>query len=276
MGKALVQKLQTVGSPYLALNKATCDLANHHSLTRIVKDPPTTIIHLAAVTSLGNPQGDNQVAAEETRRIDDNVAQMAREWGSRVIYASTCLLYDRRDSAEKNEESPVRARADSPYSSAKLEGEKIFLSIPESLVFRLSAPVGRSMSRNLVLTKFVLSALRDEPLRVWGNGSREQDFIDVDDVAEFLLSAVSAKRLPSLLNLVSSNHISMSRLAHLVVSTIGGGRVQILGETSPDPLEGEYARYSNKLAHESLGWTSSTDLRVSILRMREFFEQKHN
>ncbi len=264
VGKELTKLFDELGVSYLGLSHNSFDLAEDLSLVDWMSQAPSQIIHLAAAVPQGYGRKDDRGTADQTRRIDENVARAARAWGCRVLYASTCLLYDCRDSAVKSENSPVSARKGSPYSSAKLDGEKTFASLGNSLVFRLSAPVGPSMLHTLVLPKFVAAAKGDLPIEVWGTGLREQDFISLSDIASFLVVAAGTKSLPNVLNLVSSNFVSMIELAELVVQIIGRGKVKVTVESAPDPLDGEFARYSNLLAFETLGWKPLKPLNSSI------------
>jgi UDP-glucose 4-epimerase len=275
VGKALVDRLESLGISHLAMDHSVFNLAGNRSLIEFVAAPPSTIIHLAAAVPHGLGRKDDQVAADETRRIDENVAKAALAWNSRVVYASSCLLYDRTDSSVKYESSPVSARKDSPYSAAKLAGEQVIRSLPDSLIFRLSAPVGVSMNQTLVLAKFIQAAVARRPLEVWGTGLREQDFIDVSDVTNFLVAASTAKNLPAVLNLVSSTFVTMKNLADLVVKTLGGSDIRISKEPDMDPLDGEYARYSNQLACQSLGWSPSKKLSVSIEEIGAHFAKNN-
>jgi nucleoside-diphosphate-sugar epimerase len=104
---------------------------------------------------------------------------------------------------------------------------------------------------------------------------REQDFVALSDVTDFILAAVAAECMPPVLNVVSSRHVSMRELAELVVETIGKGNIKILGQNKTDPLEGEFARYSSQLASESLGWAPKKTLRSSITEIGEHVEKGH-
>ena len=126
VGQSLVNLLQSFEIRHLALDRSAFQLAGNRSLIEFVAEPPSTIIHLAAAVPHRAGRKDNQLAADETRRIDETVAKAALAWNCRVIYASSCLLYDRTDPSVKNESSPVSARTGSPYSAAKLEGEDVF------------------------------------------------------------------------------------------------------------------------------------------------------
>jgi nucleoside-diphosphate-sugar epimerase len=275
VGKELTKLFDELGISYMGLSHNSFDLANEVKLVDWMDEAPSQIIHLAAAVPQGFGREDNGDNADETRRMDENVARAAKAWGCRVIYASTCLLYDSRDPAVKFENSPVRAREGSPYSSAKLEGEKTFASLGSSLVFRLSAPVGPSMVPTLVLPKFVAAAKSDVPLEVWGSGFREQDFVDLSDIANFLVIAAGTKALPNVLNLVSSKFVCMMELAELVVRTIGGGRVEGPIESVHDPLDAEFARYSNLLALEALGWKPLRPLSSSIAEIGAHYAKNY-
>lgn len=275
MGKSLVDRLRGLGIQHRGIDRSSLDLAVNETLTDLVTEPPDLIIHLAAAVPNGTSRKDDQTTGDETRRIDDNVAMAAEKWGSRVFYASGCILYDRQDLSVKDESSPVSARRGSPYSAAKLEGEQKFQSLQNSLVFRLSAPVGPQMNPALVLPKFIAAALENKPLEVWGTGLREQDFLDVSDVTNFIIKAANTELLPKVLNMVSSDFYTMAELAELVLQTIGGAGTRKQDERLIDPLDGEYARYSNKLAVQTLGWEPNMKLPLSIAEIGAHFAKNH-
>lgn len=274
VGRNLVSRLRSLGIPHCGVDRSMLDLTLDDKLTDLITEPPDLIIHLAAAVPNGTSRKDDQVTGDETRRIDENVAKAAAKWQSRVFYASGCSLYNRQDVSVKDESSPVSARRGSPYSAAKLEGEQKFQSLQKSFVFRLSAPVGPHMNPALVLPNFITAAIENRPLEVWGTGLREQDFIDVSDVTSFIIKAANKKSLPKVLNMVSSEFYTMAELADLVLQTIGGG-TRRQDEQKKDPLDGEYARYSNKLAFETLGWKPIKRISLSIAEISAHFTKDH-
>jgi nucleoside-diphosphate-sugar epimerase len=235
------------------------DLAADSLLHALNGQHPSAVVHCAALVPTNPAHPDNQASANGTRAIDENVYELVSEAGSRVIYVSSCGLYDPRHAQPKSEDAPVAART--PYFEAKLAGEQLFSGLKGSVVMRLSGPVGPGMRENLVLPRFLAAALAGNPLTLWGSGAREQDFIDVADVARFVGLALEQERT-GLYNVASGMPVSMRALAETVVDVAGSGSVAMAGR--PDPMEGETARYSVERAREQLGWSPQIGLDAMI------------
>ena len=152
------------------------------------------IVHLAAAVPHSVEYPDNESSAELTRMIDRNIYAIRKDIGVPLIYMSTCGLYNRQGLDYKTEKDEHQFKIISPYFSAKLDGESLFLAEKNTTVLRLSAPIGPGLKENLVLSKFVASAAADEIIEVWGSGMREQDFIDTSDVAELIISAINQQK----------------------------------------------------------------------------------
>ncbi len=231
-------------------------------LVEAVETVPDAVVHLAAAVPRPNELPDSEETAERTRRIDQNVYEAVRHWDAHAIYAGGCSFYVNDNPELKTEASPVAAR--SPYLKAKLEGERLFLGLDRGASARLSSPFGPGQPRHAVLGRFVTRALAGKPLEVWGNGDREQDFLHVDDVAEFIVQAIeqSAK---GAINVAAGEATTMRALAELVSEVAGGAPVHLAAQA--DPRDGESARFDISKAFEVLNWSPKTNLRDGLKRL---------
>ena len=258
VGRAVCRQLASNGSQFVPiLRRAAADLPQG-IVADLRTDPlgealgdlrPATIVHCAALVPTNPAHADSDANAAGTRAIDANVHEAAVRTSAHMIYISSCGLYDPEDAAVKDETSDVRAR--SPYFAAKLDGERLFAALGGATIMRLSSPVGPSAPAHLVLPRFVAAALRGEPLTLWGSGAREQDFVDVDDVAAFIRLAIGAAPAGTF-NVAAGAPVSMRTLADTIVAALGTGSVVMVDR--PDPQEGSKARYSIAKAQNELGW----------------------
>lgn len=238
-----------------------CDLSTCASLDEAMPRRPDVIIHLAAAVPHSPRYPDTDSSAALTRRIDTCVHTAARRWQCHVVYASSCGLYDRRSRSLKDESADRLVRIESPYFAAKLEGERLFGSLQSCTVLRLPAPIGPGVPDGLVVSRFVRQALAGGTLNVWGNGTREQNFVDTDDLADAVLEAARV-RWHGTINIASNHPVTMLELARAVVDSVGTGQVALSGQ--PDPRDGETAAYSTTRAAAVLGWTPRVSLANSI------------
>lgn len=264
MGSALVMELSRRRLDYQATSKAEVDLSKCQSLEEIVTARPDIIVHLAAAVPHSTHWPDVMESGEVTRRMDALVVHAAHSWNSRLIYASTCSLYNKMDPAMKDEDAPLSPKADSPYMLAKYEGENAVKMLGGSSILRMPAPLSVNLPSTVVASQFVTQALAGRDLIVKGTGKREQNYVDVYDIARCILSLIHSNA-SGVFNVSADRPTTMKELARVVVDEVGFGCIRSSG--SPDPLEGEHAHYSNERAREILEWSPEVSLRQSIRHM---------
>lgn len=129
--------------------------------------------------------------------------ELARQAGvPRLIFASTCSIYDRgvgeeTDDVLQDEDSPVEPQA--AYATSKLAAERALLKMADAdfapVVFRKGTVFGFSprMRYDLVVNSFVRDALAHGRITVHYGGSMWRPLIDVKDVARAYLAALGAE-----------------------------------------------------------------------------------
>ena len=268
VGRAIAMRLEADGIDVLGIVRSppteatircyVLDLQADPLSQHLASVSPSAIVHCAASVPLPPRRPDDEGNAASTRAMDASVADACAQLGCRLIYLSSCILYDPLDPTTKDEHSPVTATT--PYAGAKLSGEAGARAVPGSVVMRIPSPVGGRTERQTVLDLFVERAARAEPLEVWGSGSREQDFIHVSDIATFVERALD-DGVSGAFNVASGVPVTMRELAETVVDHVGGGRV--VSAERPDPQEGHTARYDISAARR-LGWAPRMTLAAMI------------
>lgn len=175
------------------------------------------IIHLAArgsvPRSLKNPAATFDVNVQGTL----NVCEVARANSIPVIFSSSSSVYgaNTRDKKIENEWlSPL-----SPYAASKLSGEATVVSFGRSFgiqtgVFRLFNVYGPGQrpehQYSAVIPKWIWAALREEELRIFGDGNTSRDFTYVDNVADVLSTCVLQDRyFDGVTNLAFGNPVTL-------------------------------------------------------------------
>lgn len=158
------------------------------------------IFHQAAMRavprSLADPLGANDNNVTGTL----HVFEAARRLGvRRVVYASSSSVYGDRPDLPQREDQPVAPV--SPYAVSKAATEQYGhvwhrLYGVETVglrYFNVFGPRQDPASQYAqVIPKFILGALRGEPLEVHGQGTQSRDFAYVDNVVEANLLAAQA------------------------------------------------------------------------------------
>lgn len=161
------------------------------------------------------------------------VLEMAAEKKIRTFIASTSEIYG------KNPVQPLTENSDrvlgSPllvrwtYSEAKAIDESLAVIYGQShglpfVIGRFFNTVGprQTGAYGMVLPGFVKSALKGEPLTVYGDGSQSRVFCHVEDAVEGMMSVYfNDKALGDVFNIGGEGEITIKALAELVIEETG-------------------------------------------------------
>ena len=201
--------------------------------------PFDTIFHFAAAV------GVQRVIDDPIRSVENNVSETAdilrfalahgprSGTAARFLFASSSEVYGKSTQTPFREDAdtvfgPTSARRWS-YGASKALGEHLVLAHAErhalpATIVRLFNTVGpRQIGQyGMVLPRFVASALRREPLRVFGDGSQSRCFCDVRDVAPAIIDlADHPSAVGGVFNVGSDVPITIADLARAVNDHLG-------------------------------------------------------
>lgn len=183
-----------------------------------------------------------------------NVAEACRANGvQKIIYASTFYVYDGMD--EKmvvNEETRLNILNMELFGATKLVGEAIMNDYSrkyglEYVILRFGSAYGAGSCSNVVKT-FIDFGLRGEPIEVWEQGKRRNQYTYIDDIAEGCVLAMGKSN--EIYNLISQEETTTGELAELLKKKYGF-------EIVYDPIrkEGPSMPFmSSRKAIRELGW----------------------
>lgn len=247
------------------------------------------LIHAATAASAfethSRPDAMFHEIVDGARRIADWCSRQLE--APRVLFLSSGAVYGSMPVGLDSwtERAPVAdelADSTNAYERGKKAAEAVFKSAAEAGVCRLTiarlfAFSGRHLplDRHFALGNFVRDALESRDIDVRGSGSAVRSYLDGDDLAYWLLTALSSPlAIGEILHFGSEVAISIRELAELVADRTGrifGVRpnVKVHGQTSS--IDG-YDRYvPNTLAtRELLGVSETVALAESIDDMLRF------
>jgi UDP-glucose 4-epimerase len=158
------------------------------------------VLHQAALPGVPRSVEDPVVSNEVNAQGTLNVLIAARDAGvQRVVYASSSSVYG--DSHLKVQEEDQRPAPASPYAVSKLAGElycRLFsrlygLETVSLRYFNVFGPRQEPDSEYAaVIPRFILQALKGEPVEVHGDGLQARDFTYVSDIVQANLLALKA------------------------------------------------------------------------------------
>ena len=199
------------------------------------------------------------------RYVDANIAatqkllESARSHAPRLtrfVYASSSSVYGDAEQFPTRELDRPQPR--SPYGVTKLAAEHLVTlyatnyQLP-TISLRYFTVYGPRQRPDMAFNRFISSALRGEPLPVYGSGDQIREFTYVDDIVDANLLASTAHIDPgTVVNLSGGSAISVNSVLDLL-SDLHGQELQI---DRGEPALGDVTRTGGdtELARALLGW----------------------
>jgi UDP-glucose 4-epimerase len=236
------------------------------------------VAHLAASISVQESIDDPATTFENDVVGTFNVLEAARATAARVLYMSTCMVYDRADHDGIDEEHPTKPA--SPYAASKLAGEALTLSyhhayaLPTTVVrpFNTYGPFQRSVGEGGVVAIFTRRSILGEELRIFGDGTQTRDLLYVEDCARFVVAALTSDRaVGRVLNAGTGHDVSVNELAALIEPD--ASRIVHVPHIHPQS-EIAVLRCDPTLAGDLLGWRPTVALPDGLARVRTWMEER--
>ena len=180
------------------------------------KEKPEYVFHLAALSGIQEAIENPRKTIQNNLQGTKNIAACASMFGAkRVIFSSSASVYG---------PPPLN-----PYALSKIMGEEVFHDYPELEVVLLRyfnvygerQPVRGDYAP--VVGSFLKAKRSNEPLKVYGDGSQERDFVHIDDVIKCnILSAFSKNKevSGSIINIGTGKSISILSLAKMIDNNV--------------------------------------------------------
>ncbi|MBI5507364.1 MAG: GDP-mannose 4,6-dehydratase [Deltaproteobacteria bacterium] len=188
------------------------------------------VFHLAArniIVSMKDPRNDFEVNVGGTLRL--LLAARDAKRLKRIVYTSTSSVYGNPRYLPINEDDELNVL--SPYSVSKLSAEHYFVSFFESYgvpftTVRYSNVYGINQSVTNpycgVVSKFMASASKGEPIQIHGDGKQTRDFTFVKDAVEATaMVAVCRRAEGEVFNIGTGIETSINDLAAKIGEALG-------------------------------------------------------
>ena len=211
-----------------------------------------------------------------------NLLQLAKDNKSRIMQASTSEVYGDPLEHPQNEEywghvNPIGAR--SCYDEGKRAAETLFFDFYrefniEIKVARIFNTYGPRMRANdgRVISNFIVQALKNEPITIYGDGTQTRSFCYVDDLIEgFLLLMRSDKSITGPINLGNPKEFSIREIAEIVVERTDSKSV-IISKPLPED-DPKQRRPDISKAKEQLNWNPEISLDEGLEKTINYFKK---
>ena len=179
-----------------------------------------------------------------------NMLGLAKRTGARFLQASTSEVYGDPEVSPQREDywghvNPIGIR--SCYDEGKRAAETLTMDYQrqfnvDTRIARIFNTYGPNMSKDdgRVVSNFIVQALRNEPLTVYGDGSQIRSFCFVSDLVEGLVKLFLKEKVNEPINIGNPMPISMGQLAQEVIELTGSNsKITYLPLPQDDPRQRE-------------------------------------
>ena len=240
------------------------------------------ILNFACPASPVNYQKDPVRTIETNFLGMINLLHLANETGARIIQASTSEVYgDPAQSPQKESYwgnvNPIGIR--SCYDEGKRAAETLCFDYRrqhnlDARVIRIFNTYGPNMAigDGRVVSNFIVQALRNEPINIYGDGKQTRSFCYVSDLVEGIYKFLQLNENPDTpINLGNPNEFTILELAKIVIE-ITKSKSQIV--SNPLPQDDPKKRCPDvSLAKSILNWKPTMELREGIEITAAYFKQ---
>ena len=211
-----------------------------------------------------------------------NMLGMAKRVKARILQASTSEVYGDPQVHPQTEAywgnvNPIGIR--SCYDEGKRVAETLMMDYHRQnnvdiRIIRIFNTYGPRMAENdgRVVSNFILQALRNEHITVYGNGSQTRCFCFVSDLVEGMIRMMECDGFTGPVNLGNPTENTILEFAEKIV-TITGSSSEIIFNPLPqdDPKQ---RRPDISLAREKLGWEPAIDLDTGLRKTAAYFADR--
>ncbi|CAN2170702.1 WcaG Nucleoside-diphosphate-sugar epimerases [Candidatus Nanopelagicaceae bacterium] len=212
-----------------------------------------------------------------------NMLHLARESGAKLLQASTSEIYGDPIESPQTEGywgnvNPIGLR--SCYDEGKRAAETLCFDYfrqynVDTRVIRIFNTYGPGMAvgDGRVVSNFIVQALRNEDITIYGDGKQTRSFCFVDDLVAGIVSLIDLDFRPERpINLGNPNEFTMLELAQLILK-VTNSKSQLVFKDLPsdDPRQ---RKPDISLAKKLLDWEPKIELLEGVAKTARYFSDQ--
>ena len=209
-----------------------------------------------------------------------NMLGLAKRTGARILQASTSEVYGDPEVHPQPETYRGQVNTLGPracYDEGKRAAETLFMDYHRQYgvdirIVRIFNTYGPRMAIDdgRVVSNFIVSALKGEPITIYGDGSQTRSFCYVDDLVDGILKMLWQDNSTGPVNLGTNFEMTMIELAELVLRLTGSSSSLEYKELPID--DPKQRRPDLTLAKSLLNWVPTSNPEIGLLRTIEYFK----
>jgi len=255
-----------------------------HDITQPILLEVDQIYHLACPASPVHYQY-NPVKTIKTNVMGTiHMLGLAKRVKARILQASTSEVYGDPQVHPQTEDywghvNPIGIR--SCYDEGKRVAETLMMDYHRQnrvdiRIIRIFNTYGPRMAPNdgRVVSNFILQALRNEDITIYGDGKQSRAFCYVDDLVEGMIRMMNTENFTGPVNLGNPYEFTILDLAQKLIR-LTGSQSKIIFEPLP-PDDPRQRQPNISLAKEKLGWEPRVPLEEGLRKTVDYFKQLLN
>ena len=241
------------------------------------------------IYNLACPASPIHYQADPVKTIQTNVVgaikvlELAKKFNAKIFQASTSEIYGDPKISPQNESywgnvNPIGIR--SCYDEGKRAAETLFFDYHRQYninikVCRIFNTYGPNMALNdgRVISNFIVQALKNEDITIYGDGNQTRSFCYVDDLIWGLINIMELKQeFTGPINLGTDIEISINEIAQKIIKlTNSKSKIKYLKAVSDDPTQ---RKPDLTYAKDLLSWKPKYDLESGLKETIKYFINK--
>lgn len=297
LGSHLSEKLLTLGNEVMVVdNFYTGQLSNiehllddknfkliRHDIISQLSVDVDAIYNLACPASPVHYQQDPVQTIKTCIIGSINLLDLARETGARILQASTSEIYGDPTISPQHEEywgnvNSIGIR--SCYDEGKRAAETLFSDYRRQ--YKVNTKIARifntygprmALDDGRVVSNFIVQALQNKPITIYGNGIQTRSFCYVDELIQGLIKLLGTEyEIAGPVNIGNPVEFTILELAKLVVELTNSNSKLIFSNLpSDDPKQRKPDIFKAKTL---LNWEPKVQLKEGLLQAIPYFHSK--
>jgi UDP-glucose 4-epimerase len=232
----------------------------------------THVFHLAGVIPWKAEERYKATLVQDNLLPIAHLIQHGRDWTNleQIVYSSSVSVYA---PTEKflHEDSPIQPV--NLYGASKLAGEELLCCMEaggvRTVSLRLSSLYAHGQYEGTVLPIMVSRARQRQDIKIFGDGTRTQDFLHCEDAARALLLCFE-KEAQGVYNIGAGTPVTMTELAQTASRVFSDGKTKIVYEPTLDGDPGIKLDISK--AKRELNYKPQVQLEQGLRKLKEEME----
>ncbi len=211
-----------------------------------------------------------------------NMLGLAKRCKATILQASTSEVYGDPQVHPQKEDywgnvNPIGLR--SCYDEGKRAAETLMMDYKrqnnvDSKIIRIFNTYGPRMAENdgRVVSNFIVQALKNENITIYGDGSQTRSFCYIDDLVDGMVKMMNTPDFTGPVNIGNNIETPIIDFAKMIIElTNSSSKITYKPLPSDDPTK---RKPDISLAKEKLNWSPKTETKDGLVKTIEYFENK--